>query len=294
MGDIELDVLRMAGVTGSMLAENHRALEQLLRELGMVPAEVEICYEMPTREWVDSRTRPTINLFLFDIKENRQKRETNLQTTRGSGRAERRLPPRRIDLYYMVNVFATERQDEHELLWRVLATLLKYHELPGEVLPDSLRHLAPTLTARFDDEAEGSRMLQLWNALGTPPHPALCYVVTAPLDLDIALDVPLVLTRTARYRSLAADGTVHATRIQIGGVVRDRNGNPLAEVGVRLADSAAEGSVTGADGQFVLRGVPSGTVKLNLVDKGRVARQVEVTVPADSYELVLDTENVSG
>lgn len=286
--------MRRAGVTRSLLAENHRALEQLLRELGMVPAEVEICYEMPTREWVDSRTQPTINLFLFEIKENRQKRETNLQTTRGSGRAERRLPPRRIDLYYMVNVFATERQDEHELLWRVLATLLKYHELPGDVLPDSLRQLAPPLTARFDDEGEGARMLQLWNALGTPPRPALCYVVTAPLDLDITLEAPLVLTRTARYRSLAAEATAYATRIQIGGVVRDQNGRPLDGVRVRLAESAAEGSFTGADGQFVLRGVPSGTVKLNLVDKRRVERQVEVTVPADSYELVLDIENVSG
>jgi hypothetical protein len=276
-----------------MLAENHRALEQLLRELGMVPAEVEICYEMPTREWVDSRTRPTINLFLFEIRENRQKRETNLQTTRGNGRAERRLPPRRIDLYYMVNVFATERQDEHELLWRVLATLLKYHELPGDVLPDSLRHLTPPLTARFDDEAEGSRMLQLWNALGTPPHPALCYVVTAPLDLDIALDVPLVLTRTARYKSMAADGTYYATRIQIGGVVRDEKGRPLAGVRVRLTGSAAEGGVTNAEGEFVLARVPSGNVKLSLVDEGGAERQVEVIVPADSYELVLDTENES-
>jgi len=293
MGDIAVDLTRRTTVTGSVLAGSHRALEQLLREMGMIPAEVEICYETPAREWVDSLTRPTVNLFLFDIKENKQKRETNLQMTRGHGRAERRLPPRRMDLYYLVNVFANERRDEHELLWRVLATLMKYPELPRDTLPDSLRELHPPLTARFEEEAESARILQLWNALGTPPHPALCYVVTAPLDLDIVLEAPLVLTRIARYRSLAAGAEAYAARIQIGGVVRDRQGRPLAGIGVRLAESAAEPSVTGADGQFVLGGVPNGTVKLSLANKGKTETEVEVNVPADSYELVLDTESTS-
>jgi hypothetical protein len=270
-----------------MLAESHQALEQLLRERGMVPDDVDICNEMPTREWVDSRTRPTVNLFLFDIQENKQKRETNLQTTRGNGRAERRLPPRRIDLYYLVSVFATERQDEHELLWRVFAVLMKHPELPAESMPDVVRQLAPPLSGRFSEENESRRVIELWNALGTPPRPGLCYILTAPLDLEIALQVPIVLTRTARYRTPSAQ-LPHATRIQIGGVVLDQRGRPLADIQVRMAESAAEGSTTNQNGQFVLQGVPSGPVKLTLATKGQVEKSVEVNVPADAYELVLE------
>lgn len=211
-----------------------------------------------------------------------------MQTVRSNGKAERRLPPRRFDLRYMVSALSTEIEDEHELLWRVLTTLMKYQQLPQEVLPESLRSLEPPLTTRIGDKEEGARFLDMWSALGTPPHPALCYIVTAPLDLDITIQTPLVLTRTARYRRTTGSEMPLETTIQIGGVVRNKMGQPLGGVNVKLDNSATDGCTTDQSGQFVLRGMPEGPLSLSVLRQGKIQKRVKLSVPAESYDVVLD------
>lgn len=254
---------------------------------GIVPEEVDIRYEAPTKQWVDSLTRPTISFFLFDVQENKEKRETNLQTFRGNGRAERRMPPRRIDLLYCVSAFATEVADEHEILWRVLATLMKYDQFPDEVLSDSLRTIDPPIMARMAEKDQSGRLSELWSSLGMPPHPALCYILTVPMDLEFSIQAPLVLTRTARYKE-PLGGTRYETAIQIGGVVRSREGNPLPGLTVHPGESALEGVTTDPNGEFRLRGLTPGRMRLDVLKQGKLQKQVEITIPAESYEIVLD------
>src|SRR4051794_23733026 len=104
-----------------MLTDLQIKLTQLLYERGHIdPAHVDIRFHAPTKEWLASLTRPTIDLFLFDLKENTEKRQTQMEPVRGNGRFERRMPARRIDLFYMVAALASEVEDEHALLWRVL------------------------------------------------------------------------------------------------------------------------------------------------------------------------------
>jgi len=270
-----------------MLNDSHLALGQLLYRRGLIPDEVDIRYEAPTKEWAESLTRPTISFFLFDVQENKEKRETNLQTFRSNGRAERRMPPRRIDLMYCVSVFATEVADEHELLWRVLATLMKYEQFPNDVLTDSLLQVDPPLRARMAENEISNRLAELWSALGMPPHAALCYILTAPMDLDFSINAPLVLTRTARYKSPTGDAT-YETALQIGGVVRGKSGNPLDGFLVRRRGSVHEGSITNLEGQFRLGAVRQGRLLLDVLKEGKLRKQVEIEVPAESYEIVLD------
>src|SRR5437660_12211936 len=100
-----------------MLADLHDALRRLLYELGQIsPLEVDVRFEAPTRQWIERLTRPTIDFFLCDLKENVDLRATQFQTNRGNGHAERRAPPRRIDLQYMVSALATDIDDSHRLL----------------------------------------------------------------------------------------------------------------------------------------------------------------------------------
>jgi Carboxypeptidase regulatory-like domain len=108
-----------------------------------------------------------------------------------------------------------------------------------------------------------------------------------PLDLDISIQAPLVLTRTAKYETLGRE-SLYETAIQIGGVVRGRAGNPLVGFTVRPEDSGSEGSTTDPNGEFRLHRVPLGRVRLDVLSKGKLRKQVEVTVPAESYEIVLD------
>lgn len=269
-----------------MVNVGHEAITRLLYEHGNIPADVDVRYEAPTRDWVESLTRPTIDLFLFDIRENREKRETNMRPVRGASKVEWRMPARRMDLFHCVSVFATEVSDEHELLWRTLATLMKYQEaLPEDVLPDELRRLEPQLTARFGEEGDTSRLSDIWSSLGTAPHPALCYIVTMPLDLDVSIESPLVLTRTAKYK---LESDYHRRAVQIGGVVRAKSGQPIAGVTVRAANSAKGGFTTDRSGEFRLRGLTEGIVALDVLAENKLKKQVEVRVPADNYEIVLD------
>jgi uncharacterized protein DUF4255/carboxypeptidase family protein len=271
-----------------MLNDIHLALQQLLYTYARIDAlEVDVRFETPTEEWVNSLTLPTISFFLFDIRENTEKRETNMQTVRGSIKGYRRMPPRRIDLFYLASVFCTEVEDEHHLLWRLLAALLRYRELPPDTLSESLKTLEPGIVTRVEGPQESRNILEVWNALGLKPHPAVSYAVTAPLDLEIELEAPLVFTRTARYGRLGLD-LPDQSGIQIGGTVRNKAGTPLENVVVKRHRSS-ETATTNKEGHYVLRGVPSGSVTLSVQAKSGAPKEVKFQVPSDRYDIDLET-----
>ena len=257
------------------------------------PREVDIVFEAPTRERIDKLTRPTINMFLFDLQENIELRQSNFETTRNNGRAERRQAPRRFDLRYMVSVLTTEVEDEHQLLWRVLLTLVRHPQFPAEVLSDELRVLEPALTTQVSRADEGQRLSGVWTALGVPPHPALYYVVTVPVDMNLVIEAPLVLTRTARYRHMYASEVAAEVGTHIGGVVRNEEGKPLAQVKVALEGRGAIEGETNQEGHFVLHGVPSGSIRLLVTRTDGSQKIVPLEVPAPRAGETLDNEKSS-
>jgi hypothetical protein len=170
------------------------------------------------------------------------------------------------------------------LLWRALLTLIRHPQIPQELLPEELRSLEPALTTRVSQADEGQRLSAVWTALSVPPHPALYYVVTVPVDMNLVIEAPLVLTRTARYTRTHANEIPPEIGIQIGGVVRSAEGEPLANVRVALEGRAALGSETNDEGRFVLAGVPSGTVKLRISRVDGAHKVVTVEVPQPRLE----------
>jgi hypothetical protein len=274
-----------------MLLELHNTIQRLIYERGNIsPHEVDIMFEAPTRERIDKLIRPAINLFLFDLQENTELRQSDFERTRSNGRAERRMAPRRFDLRYMVSALTTEVEDEHELIWRVLLTLVRYPLFPQELLSEELRSLQPAPTTKVSQADEGQRLSTIWTTLGVPPHPALYYVVTVPVEMNLVIEAPLVLTRTARYMRTHAKEVPPEIATQIGGVVRSAEGKPLANVKVALEGRAAIGSETNEEGHFVLAGVPSGTVKLRLSRPDGAAKIVTVEVPQPRLEATSSDE----
>jgi hypothetical protein len=54
-----------------MIDELDEVLRQLLvREIPIKNGEVDIKFEQPKREWSSRLSRPTLNLFLYDVREN--------------------------------------------------------------------------------------------------------------------------------------------------------------------------------------------------------------------------------
>ncbi len=187
------------------------ALSNLVNEFGAIDSQaIAFSFAVPTKEWIASLTQPTINFFLFDIRENTEKREVNPQAFRRMAEKEggRKMPPRRMDLSYLVSVFASDARDELALLWRVTATLMRYSVLPEEVMPEelkeNLRRMDVQITARLHEKESGRDLLEWWNALGVTPRASLYYVVTVPLDLESELNSKLVLSWQMRVGGIGA------------------------------------------------------------------------------------------
>ncbi len=278
--------------TASMLTSLHESLKRLLRQQGAIAAEdVNIEFEIPNRAWVGTLTKPTINFFLHDLEENAALRKTNFEqiSPRGSPTSVAKAPPRRLNLRYQVTVFSSEVRDQHELLWRTTALLMRHHELPVELLPAAITKLELPVTARVSQPEDGPRAADLWNGLELPPRPALLYLLTVPMDLNLTLESPLVLTRSLTLQSTQAEPEVAGEQsITIGGTVRDSSGAAIPGVSVWRENSAAPGAVTDGDGRYILSNVPVGALALRVARPGTPPVRYDLIVPSRNYDLELN------
>ena len=272
-----------------MLTELHTCIQTLIYDAGRIdPSEVDIVFDVPTREWIEKLVRPTVAVYLLELEENTELRNTQYQTTRVNGRAEFRQPPRRIDLRYMVTVLTSNPDDAFRLLWRVLGVMMRTPELPIELLPEDLKLEAP-IVARVAQPDGGVKLLDVWSALGTEPRPSFGYTLTAPVDLGIGFDAPLVLSRTLKYRPL--DGsTSDERRTLVRGLVRDPTGAPLEKVIVSTLDEPTSAAETDAEGAFTLRAPHAGKIAIRVTgDGGRTTTaQLDLDSQSVCFDLVLE------
>ena len=120
-----------------MIHEVDSALRALIeRETGT--RDVEVVFDAPTREWAGRRNSPTIDVYLYDIREDMRRRARGLineYDERNLRVVARHLPPRYFKLSYLVTAWTQRPEDEHRLL-----------SVAAELLP-SLRGSAPELLA---------------------------------------------------------------------------------------------------------------------------------------------------
>lgn len=282
-----------------MLADAQAALTGLLqREGGLDPRMVAIRFEAPSRRLLDTITQPTLLFSLYELTERCELRRPVPNVNIGDKSAVRRMPPRRLELFYLVTAIATQGEDAQALLSRALTTLLKFDELPREVLPPAVAVLDVPVSGRLVGPPDG-RAVEIWQGLSaSDPRPAFLYALTVPVDLDHSVTVPLVLTRTIAVspysetdgkeerpsRSVGAEEQL----VGIGGVVLDSHGSPAAGVAVQVAGRGDAVTRTDAGGRFRLFGLATGPVWLELIDAGGSKRRFQVTVPSPDYHIILD------
>jgi hypothetical protein len=160
------------------------SLEAFLRAAVPLPAQdVDIAFDAPDRDWAAGLTRPTVDLFLWDVRRNASDAEGGLELHAvGEGRPPVRRPPLpRLDCRYLVTAWTSEVKDEHSLLGAVLHTLLVTAELDADFLQGSYAQVRPlpTLTVARSD---GKDTADFWSALGGQLKPGLDLVVTATVD----------------------------------------------------------------------------------------------------------------
>lgn len=124
-----------------MIAETDQALAAVLKGRVIGNAGIAIAFDPPNRPWIQALKSPAINLFLFDVKENTQRRDVMYEEIRDENNVlvARRPPPPRVDLHYTVSAWAPSVLVEHNILAAVLRCFISMPVLPRDVLPAALK-----------------------------------------------------------------------------------------------------------------------------------------------------------
>ncbi len=269
-----------------MISELDETIKQLLIKKGKLdPGEVDIGFETPDREWSASISKPRINIYLYDIRENHELRGTEWMITKDrNGNATRKKNPSRIDLSYLITIWANDIADEHRLLWHVLLTLFRYPELPEELLSGKLaKQDYPIRTATSQPDGLFNNPADFWSALDNEIKPSINYVVTMSLDLDMAFTAPVVKTKTIKVKPPDAEAE---QLVQVGGLVyeagKPARGIAQAKIFAREAGMTAE---TDNEGRYSFPRIPAGKHTFEVTAHGRKPREATITIPSATYDL---------
>jgi hypothetical protein len=202
--------------------------------------------------------RGTVNLFLYETRENRELREVVPTIEQRNGVSIRSRPPLRVDCAYLVTTWSNERiarkvAAEHALLAQAFNWLSRFPVIPQSYMDTAglagQVFAPPTLVAQMD---AAKNVGEFWSALGIAPRPFFNLIVTLSMDLDLLLAEFPVTTVLTDYH---ARGPASAEeRVIIGGTVRDNARRPVRDAWVRL-EPAGVTSVTDAAGHFIFNNV---------------------------------------
>ncbi|MFB7600448.1 DUF4255 domain-containing protein [Streptomyces sp. NPDC056160] len=216
-----------------MIHEVDEVLKTLLGGGALTGSGIEVVLDAPTRDWAARRNAPTINAYLYDIREdvNRRQRGHIPVTDERDVVVKRRQPPRWFRLSYLVTAWTKQPQDEHRLLSAALATLIPREVIaPGE-LPAALGALGLSVPVSVAGiQTESRSLAEIWSALGGELKPSLDVVVTAPFPAYPEYDAGPPVTEGAAVRVRTLDG---------GAGTEERAHRPRQVAAIRAAREAA-------------------------------------------------------
>jgi hypothetical protein len=264
----------------------------LEREIPIKNKEIEIVFEQPTREWSARLNRPTINIFLFDFRENRKLRSSeqwnNIRNNDGTI-TQRRLPVR-IDLRYFITVWTEDTEDQHNLLATILTVLLRHPFLPTDLLSENLKNQPAPLSIQVAQDDILPNPTDIWTVLDNEMRPGVVLNITISLDPHKPIITRMVRTREIRFgqalpptdqQKLSPEAGLSAYWT-IGGTLRTQT--PLEDLHLLLVEKDQK-LVLDPDGRFSAGHLRSGEYTLDVSAKGQSLKQFKINVPAADLDL---------
>ncbi len=279
-----------------MFDELDEAVRQLLiREMPIKMGEVDIAFDLPNRDWSSRLNRPTLNLYLFDVRENaalRRRSQDFDESRNADGVISRRRKPVRLDLMYMMTAWATTPDDEHRILGRAAAALFRYLAFPKELIPEGIRESVSPVTLYAAQRDMLERPADVWGSLDNNMRPAIGLMLTISMNPYAAFDTPPVRQLDVRVGRRASDSEVgldlntreKPTRT-IGG--RIRSSGALEGLRIQLAERGLPINIT-PEGQYSIQNIEDGAYTLMVSLPGRKTVQRKIKVPGDTYDVALD------
>lgn len=280
-----------------MIADLDRSIEKLLiAELPISNGEIDVKFDQPSREWSARLSRPTLNLFLYDVRENHVLRQHQWERVmvensrqRQNGVSQKRSPYR-IDLLYMLTGWATEPQDEHRLLSRAMLALFRYPIFPSSHLTGEMENQPFKIQTRLASHDRLTNPAELWGSMDNEIRPSVSYLITVAMDPWAPVTGPAVRTYTFStgqatrlpFQKSLDDGTV-SSQTFIGGQVTNKE-EPQPDIQVAIKGTGYF-ATTNEEGQFVLGDLPHGDHTLVIWPAEGKPVEKQITVPSETYDI---------
>ena len=147
--------------------------------------DIDVSFNAPDRTWSAGINRPTVNLFLHDVRRSSERMAAGRESVDvEAGKIWRRALPR-IEFRYLVTSWANDPHDEHQLLGALLVTLLGHDAVPKEFLPEGLASVgAPALQIASTSAARVADPIRL---LDGQLKAALELIVIMPVDPGLGI-----------------------------------------------------------------------------------------------------------
>ncbi len=256
--------------------------------------DIDVSFETPTTDWAGTLTRPTVNLFLCDIRRSAKPGQSGPESGRANGRTTESPPGMRVDCIFAITTWSKAVADEHRLLSQVLGVLYAFPILDG--------HLGPrfdgasqrfTIIASVGEQRPEQRA-DFWRSVGGVYKPALDYVVTLSVESGVTVERgPDVRTMSLRTGILERPGHDVQELANVGGIVRDADGAPVADAWIAVT-TLGRLAASGPDGRFRLRRVPPGTHEVRVRGRDGSEAVVEARVPTEMLNVVLGAPAKTG
>lgn len=281
-----------------MIADLDETIRQLLtEELPVKNGDIDISFELPKREWSSRLSKPALNLYLYDVRENNVLRQPQWEQLNGGmpNKTQLKRSPMRVDCAYLITAWAADPEDEHRMLTRAVLALFRYPILPDHRLAGQLKNPPYEIRARVAQHDVLKDPSDLWNVLDNEMHAGVSYVVTLALDPWTEITAPVVRTRTLRlgqaqglpWTTGIVPGTLGTPLIVIGGMVRNKKtGAPAAGIEVAIKGTGLI-ATTDAEGRYILGSLPSGayTVIAWPVEGKPVQQKIQVPGEPADYDM---------
>lgn len=273
-----------------MIDELDEALRELLtRDLPITANEVDIAFAQPTRDWASRLSRPTLNLFMHDVRENNRLRtqQPYLGVSAGGTTATIGPNPVRLDVHYMLTVWANDPGDEHRLLGRTLMVLYRYHALPEELLSGPLLDQEFEILLKVAQYDQRDIRREIWSMLDNEMRPILDLTVTLAIEPYSDWTVPLVRSTEIGFGAATGlngiDGAVQISDrfFSVGGLVH--GSEPFRHLSIQLMELAVPVTVA-PNGRYSIRNLRPGPYTLEVWTGDGEPTQHSIIVPSPSSE----------
>src|SRR2546421_2924714 len=196
----------------AMLQVVDESLRPLVKRDALNGSKADVAFDAPTKDWSSRRNTPTIDFYLYDIREDLEQREVMWEDIRGDPRdarmiTERRPPPRRFKLSYMVTAWTQRPEDEHRLLSALLACFLRHPTIPADALTGALMEARQPILLNIAQPPPQDRSISdVWSALGGELKPSLDLVINAPFEVKVAVPAGPPVLEEPRFTFARPEG----------------------------------------------------------------------------------------